>query len=281
LICDIESGVCATEPSNEIAHSAIKAENKILKVIYFTDPICSSCWGIEPQLRKLKLEYGHALDFQYRMGGLLPDWSYNSGGISKPSDVAHHWEEVSAYYDMPIDGLGVRNEVEVTESASADGPLDRALAILDHIAGQIKAVSVAEIAKALSLPLPTAHRLIGNLEERGLIQKTLGAKRYVVGNQLVTLSARVIGSAFRTARRHAVLRAVAGEIGEQGQDRHEHQAGQEPGHDQYPQRVGPHRPKGVGGEARAPWPGFNPGTIVAGHQVRTSHTGGRGKSCAG
>jgi predicted DsbA family dithiol-disulfide isomerase len=38
------------------------------------------------------------------MGGLLPDWSYNSGGISKPSDVAHHWDEVSIYYDMPIDG---------------------------------------------------------------------------------------------------------------------------------------------------------------------------------
>lgn len=38
------------------------------------------------------------------MGGLLPDWSYNSGGISKPSDVAHHWDEVSVYYDMPIDG---------------------------------------------------------------------------------------------------------------------------------------------------------------------------------
>jgi IclR family acetate operon transcriptional repressor len=35
----------------------------------------------------------------------------------------------------------------------------------------------------------------------------------VVGNQLVTLSAKVIGAAFRTARRHAVLRA--GEIGEQ------------------------------------------------------------------
>ena len=38
------------------------------------------------------------------MGGLLPDWNYNSGGINKPSDVAHHWEEVSVYYDMPIDG---------------------------------------------------------------------------------------------------------------------------------------------------------------------------------
>jgi predicted DsbA family dithiol-disulfide isomerase len=76
----------------------------LLKIIYFTDPICSACWGIEPQLRKLKLEYGEFIEIEYRMGGLLPDWSYNSGGISKPSDVAHHWDEVSKYYDMPIDG---------------------------------------------------------------------------------------------------------------------------------------------------------------------------------
>ena len=75
-----------------------------VKIVYFTDPICSSCWGIEPQLRQLKLEYGPYLDIEYRMGGLLPNWSYNSGGISKPSDVAHHWDEVSLHYDMPIDG---------------------------------------------------------------------------------------------------------------------------------------------------------------------------------
>lgn len=77
---------------------------KTIRIVYFTDPICSSCWGIEPQLRKLKLEYGNEIEMEYRMGGLLPDWTYNSGGISKPSDVAHHWDEVSRYYDMPIDG---------------------------------------------------------------------------------------------------------------------------------------------------------------------------------
>jgi len=98
---------------------------------------------------------------------------------------------------------------------SRDGPLNRAIAILTFVAEQKKAVSAAEIAAALSLPLPTAHRLIGNLEHRGLIQKALGTKRYVVGNKLVTLSAKAIGSAFRTARRHAVLSAVADEIGEQ------------------------------------------------------------------
>lgn len=105
LLCNTETGLCEipTFEQQTKTNSVVSTENRI-KIIYFTDPICSSCWGIEPQLRKLKLEYGEHLEIEYRMGGLLPDWSYNSGGISKPSDVAHHWDEVSHHYDMPIDG---------------------------------------------------------------------------------------------------------------------------------------------------------------------------------
>lgn len=106
LICDPESGICEipTKPTSSTDSSLVKANKKAVKIIYYTDPICSSCWGIEPQLRKLKLEYGNNIEVEYRMGGLLPNWGYNSGGISKPSDVAIHWDEVSVYYDMPIDG---------------------------------------------------------------------------------------------------------------------------------------------------------------------------------
>lgn len=106
LLCDPQNGICEipTKQTDANEHADIKSRKKPIKVIYYTDPICSSCWGIEPQLRKLKLEYGNSIEIEYRMGGLLPDWSYNSSGISKPSDVAHHWDEVSIYYDMPIDG---------------------------------------------------------------------------------------------------------------------------------------------------------------------------------
>lgn len=105
LMCDPENGMCEMPLVNEITNTEVEVQReKPVKIIYFTDPICSSCWGIEPQLRKLKLEYGNSVEIDYRMGGLLPDWSYNSGSISKPSDVAHHWDEVSRYYDMPIDG---------------------------------------------------------------------------------------------------------------------------------------------------------------------------------
>ncbi|EGV42486.1 DsbA family protein [Bizionia argentinensis JUB59] len=106
LLCDIETGMCETtdENTNYSSKSNQQATEKSVKLIYYTDPICSSCWGIEPQLRKLKLEYGNTVEIDYRMGGLLPDWNYNSGGIGKPSDVASHWDEVSVHYDMPIDG---------------------------------------------------------------------------------------------------------------------------------------------------------------------------------
>ncbi|MBW7675199.1 DsbA family protein [Chryseobacterium chendengshani] len=108
LNCDAEKGVCEIleTPGAESSSNQLEQTNTDkISIIYYTDPICSSCWGIEPQLRKLKLEYGEAIDIDYRMGGLLPSWDiYNSGGISKPSDVAGHWEEVSPHYRMPIDG---------------------------------------------------------------------------------------------------------------------------------------------------------------------------------
>jgi len=106
LLCKPDSGICEM-PGQQSSNTQTKnttSLQKPIRVIYFTDPICSSCWGIEPQLRKLKLEYGDNIHVEYKMGGLLPDWNYNRGGISKPSDVAQHWDEVSAYYDMPIDG---------------------------------------------------------------------------------------------------------------------------------------------------------------------------------
>jgi len=105
LLCNPQTGICEMPAdTNNTNQQAEAASTKPIRIVYFTDPICSSCWGIEPQLRKLKLEYGKNFEIEYRMGGLLPDWSYNSGGISKPSDVAHHWDEVSGYYQMPIDG---------------------------------------------------------------------------------------------------------------------------------------------------------------------------------
>ena len=109
LFCDPDTGVCAVPGMDAETDATFlqptAPKTKPITVLYFTDPICSSCWGAEPQLRRLKAEYGDAIDIQYHMGGLLPGWDvYNSGGIGKPSDVAGHWDEVSPHYRMPIIG---------------------------------------------------------------------------------------------------------------------------------------------------------------------------------
>jgi len=57
LLCDPETGVCEIPATEKFAETEVlSGQTKPVKIIYFTDPICSSCWGIEPQLRKLKLE---------------------------------------------------------------------------------------------------------------------------------------------------------------------------------------------------------------------------------
>ncbi len=108
LMCDPETGICEVPQSGtETISIDVEAaqQQKAVRLLYFTDPICSSCWGIEPQLRKLKLEYGDYLDIEYRMGGLLKSWdSYGGRDVSGPKSVAQHWDEASEAYQMPIDG---------------------------------------------------------------------------------------------------------------------------------------------------------------------------------
>ena len=101
--CDMETGLCEIPQFSDKQTDRIS--NKPVKLLYFTDPICSSCWGIEPQLRKLKQEYGAYFDIEYRMGGLLKSWGeYGGSDVNGPASVAQHWDEAGAHYEMPIDG---------------------------------------------------------------------------------------------------------------------------------------------------------------------------------
>jgi 2-polyprenyl-6-methoxyphenol hydroxylase-like FAD-dependent oxidoreductase/predicted DsbA family dithiol-disulfide isomerase len=76
---------------------------KKVHVLYFTDPVCSTCWLIQPQLRRLKLEYGDYLEIEYCMGGLLPSWeNFNRGGISNPAEAAENWRQAALQNEMPI-----------------------------------------------------------------------------------------------------------------------------------------------------------------------------------
>jgi predicted DsbA family dithiol-disulfide isomerase len=103
MSCDAEQGTC--EIIDTGTKQSSKQAVKPVRLLYFTDPICSSCWGIEPQLRKLKQAYGDYFSIDYRMGGLLKSWDeYGGRDVRSAADVAQHWDEASAQYGMPIDG---------------------------------------------------------------------------------------------------------------------------------------------------------------------------------
>jgi IclR family acetate operon transcriptional repressor len=93
-------------------------------------------------------------------------------------------------------------------------PFDRALAVLDAVTAASGPVSVTEIASFCDLPVPTAHRLVAQMERRGLLKRALGSKKYVVGPALIDLGTAAIGSALRSDLPHQILAAFANQIGE-------------------------------------------------------------------
>lgn len=111
MYCDPETGVCTImaplPEEDELVEIRLEAAAKPYLMLYVTDPICSYCWQVEPELRKFMAHYGHVLDVRFVMGGLLPSWegfADEGNNIRKASDVGEHWREAAAQYGMPIDG---------------------------------------------------------------------------------------------------------------------------------------------------------------------------------
>ncbi|ODS52161.1 MAG: hypothetical protein ABS36_18625 [Acidobacteria bacterium SCN 69-37] len=102
--CDLETGVCG--PVTADADDGVIASTDRAHVLYFTDPICSHCWAMEPAWRRLLFHYGSRIRATHVYGGLLPAWTGftdRAAGIGAPTDVAPHWAEVAERYGQPID----------------------------------------------------------------------------------------------------------------------------------------------------------------------------------
>ena len=115
MVCDLETGICGVTEDNATGLLDFSRPNKEVEVYFFSDPICSHCWALEPEIAKFTAAYGDTFKMHTVMGGLLPTWdgfADVSNGIGGPSDVAGHWREVGEHYRMPIDGsLWMNNPV--------------------------------------------------------------------------------------------------------------------------------------------------------------------------
>jgi IclR family acetate operon transcriptional repressor len=93
-------------------------------------------------------------------------------------------------------------------------PTVKAVSILETIASARRPLSVTELGVLLSLPKPTAHRIVRMLESEGLMQREPGSRRFVPGPRLVRLGLGIVGAAMSSAPRHSILEALSQKIGE-------------------------------------------------------------------
>ena len=92
--------------------------------------------------------------------------------------------------------------------------MDRAFAILAALAGAARPTSITELAALCAVPVPTVHRLAGQLEARGLVKRAFGGKKLLVGPALVQLGIAATEAAIRTDHVHRILVALAAKLEE-------------------------------------------------------------------
>lgn len=92
--------------------------------------------------------------------------------------------------------------------------LDRALAVLEAVSDQQQAVGLPDLAARLNLPRQTVHRLLGQLEEAGLIRRDPSRERYAIGPRQARLALASLCSKNQGAPVRALLQDLVDDLKE-------------------------------------------------------------------
>lgn len=114
-------------------------------------------------------------------------------------------DEVSHDIAEPATGL---------EQLNGETPTLRLFALLELIASKDAFVSLQGLVEETSLPKPTVHRMLQQLEGAGLLIREADGRHYGTGARLHRLAESVLLNATQHGARHAVLRNLAEELGE-------------------------------------------------------------------
>lgn len=90
----------------------------------------------------------------------------------------------------------------------------RLLLVLEAVAKSGRPVTPTEVNQSLRLPKPTIHRLWATLEDEGFLTRDADGRSSVPGPRLTSLSSGILSSLSVAAPRHAILSALAQDIGE-------------------------------------------------------------------
>jgi len=90
----------------------------------------------------------------------------------------------------------------------------RLLAIIEEVARAGVPVAPPALSEAVSLPVPTVHRLLATAEDEGLLQRDVDGRSYGPGPRMRQLSGNVLSSQRIRTERLLVMKALAEEVGE-------------------------------------------------------------------
>jgi putative protein-disulfide isomerase len=75
-------------------------------LIYFSDPMCSWCYGFSPVVEDIRRAFGRALPIRVVMGGLRPGTEHPMTEEAK-IEIADHWTHVREATGLPFNGAGM------------------------------------------------------------------------------------------------------------------------------------------------------------------------------
>ena len=73
-----------------------------LHFIYFSDPMCSWCYGFSPVIALIRKRYEGVLPIRLIMGGLRPGTTEPMPEAARKT-LVHHWREIEALTGQPFD----------------------------------------------------------------------------------------------------------------------------------------------------------------------------------
>ena len=99
-------------------------------------------------------------------------------------------------------------------AAATGSSAERSLRLLALLAGEGRALSLAELAVRLGLPKATAHRLCTQLLEMGFLARDVDERSFAVGSALRQLAFDTLNHGVERGLRHEVLAALVTQVGE-------------------------------------------------------------------
>jgi DNA-binding IclR family transcriptional regulator len=91
-------------------------------------------------------------------------------------------------------------------SGSPHTSIDKALEVCELLSGSTRGLTVTDVARALRLSPPTAHRLLSVLKRRGYVRQDEETTRYALTLKMLDLSFRLLGRSELRLHAYPVLR---------------------------------------------------------------------------